>query len=219
MAEFVVEADKRVEFGKNASRRLRATGRIPGVVYGRNFETVSVAVDPKRITEVLASESGRNTIFSLRFGGRSTDVLIKDYLLDPLKGTLLHADFQHVSMDELMDFRVPVEISGSPVGVKSGGVLDLVLRDIEVECLPGDVPDEIVVRVDDLDIGDAIRVSELKVESDKVKILTDPDLVVLTVVPPRAEEELVEEEEEAVAEPEVVRRGRVEPGEEAEDEG
>jgi large subunit ribosomal protein L25 len=103
--------------------------------------------------------------------------------------------------------------------VKSGGVLDLVLRDIEVECLPGDVPDEIVVRVDDLDIGDAIRVSELKVESDKVKILTDPDLVVLTVVPPRAEEELVEEEEEAVAEPEVVRRGRVEPGEEAEDEG
>ena len=218
MAEFVVEAEVRVEFGKNASRRLRATGKIPAVVYGRNFESARITVDPKRVTEVLASESGRNTIFTLRYGGKSTDVLIKDFQLDPLKGTLVHADFQHVSMDELMHFRVPVEVSGSSVGVKAGGVLDLVLREIEVECLPGDVPDEISVAVDDLDIGDAVRVSELKLDSEKIRILTDPDLVVLTVVPPRIEEEAVVEEAE-VAEPEVIRRGRVEPGEEPEDKG
>jgi large subunit ribosomal protein L25 len=218
MAEFVVEAEVRVEFGKNASRRLRATGKIPAVVYGRNFESARITVDPKRVTEVLASESGRNTIFTLRYGGKSTDVLIKEFQLDPLKGTLVHADFQHVSMDELMHFRVPVEVSGSSVGVKAGGVLDLVLREIEVECLPGDVPDEISVPVDDLDIGDAVRVSELKLDSEKIRILTEPDLVVLTVVPPRIEEEAIAEEAEG-AEPEVIRRGKVEPGEEPEDKG
>jgi large subunit ribosomal protein L25 len=212
MSEVIVKAESRTEFGKNANRRLRVEGKIPGVVYGRGVESVSVAVDPADVIQILNSDSGRNTIFELVTDSSRNDVLIKDLQVDPVKGSLVHADFLCIARDRVMEFQIPVEPVGIPEGVQThGGMLEVVLREISVECLPGDVPDQVQVDVTDLDIGAAIRVSELAVDLNKVKLLSDPELVVLTVVPPRVEEEpevLVEEEE--ALEPEVIKKGKAE---------
>ncbi|HLV00953.1 MAG TPA: 50S ribosomal protein L25/general stress protein Ctc [Acidobacteriota bacterium] len=207
MVELVVRAQARGDLGKNASRRLRRQGQIPGVVYGSKFENVNIAVDPREITKILYSESGHNTIFQLEIEGEEggANVLVRDYQLDPVRGTLIHADFQTVSMDEKMVFEVPIHPEGEAKGVVEGGVLDLVLREVEIECLPGDVPDHIAVDVTELEIGDSIRVSDLQVDTSKVEVLSEPDLAVVTVVPPQAEEP----EEELLAteaEPELVGR-------------
>jgi large subunit ribosomal protein L25 len=220
MAELIVQAQNRTEFGKNVNRRLRASGRIPGVIYGSDLETLHVSVDPSDVVRILQSESGHNTIFKLKVDNTLADVLIRDLQLDPLKGTLIHADFQTVAMDEVMEFQVPVEVQGTAVGVKNhGGILDVVLREIEVECLPGEVPDSIPIDISELEIGNSVRVSELAVD-EKVKILSDGELVVVHVVPPRVEAEpevIEEEEEEEGAEPEVIKKGKAEEeaGEEA----
>ena len=213
----VVQAKVRKEFGKNHNRRLRAQGMIPGTVYGHKMEAVSVTVDPKEIHRILHSDSGRNTIFKLKVEGSSHDVLIRDFQLDPLRDTLLHADFQAIAMDQAMTFEVPVEPVGVSKGVKtSGGILDVVLRTIEIECLPADVPDQIEIDVTDLDIGDSVRVSQLKVDTSKLKILNDSNLVVINVSMPAIEkvEEApvaeVAEGEEAAAEPEVIKKGKAE---------
>ncbi|MFB3904846.1 MAG: 50S ribosomal protein L25 [Acidobacteriota bacterium] len=214
MADTVVQATVRQTIGKNENRRLRARGRIPGVVYGRGITPIAVSVDPRDIHRILHSDTGRNTIFKLDVDGTSRDVLIRDMQLDPLHDTLVHADFQAIAMDETMVFDVPVEPVGTAKGVKTGGgLLEVVLRTIQVECLPGDVPQHIAVDVNDLDVGGTIRVSQLQVDAEKIKILNDPDLVVLSVVLPAAEK--VEEvaapaEEEAAAEPEVIKKGKAE---------
>ncbi len=213
MKDLTIQADQRTQLGKNANRRLRTAGKIPGVVYGHDFEPVSVTVDPKDIHRILYSESGRNTIFKLQLPDVVKDVLIRDYQLDPVKGNLLHADFQTVAMDEMMEFEVPIEVVGSSVGVRNGGILDIVLREIEVECLPADVPDNIEIDVSALEIGDMVRVEDLKIDTSKITVLSEPELVVLNVAPPAVEEE-PEEVEEAVAEPEVIKKGKTEEGEE-----
>lgn len=213
MANTVVQATVRETLGKNENRRLRAGGRIPGVVYGRGITPMSVSVDPRDIYRILHSETGRNTIFKLEVDGNSQDVLIRDMQLDPLRDTLVHADFQAIAMDETMEFDVPVEPVGTAKGVKTGGgLLELVLRTIQVECLPGNVPQHITVDVADLDIGGTVRVSQLQVDSEKIKILNDPDLVVLSVVLPAAEkvEEVAAPTEEATVEPEVIKKGKAE---------
>ncbi|HUG44069.1 MAG TPA: 50S ribosomal protein L25 [Acidobacteriota bacterium] len=213
MAEFVIEVEKRDELGKNANRRLRSSGRIPAVVYGHGHENLNVSVDPKDIVRILHSDTGHNTIFKIQVGKDLADVLIKDYQLDPLRSTLMHTDFQVVAMDEIMVFQVPVDAVGVPIGVRdTGGMLDLVLREVEVECLPGNVPDHIQVEVSELEIGDAVRVSDLKVDSSTITILSEPNLVVATVLAPHVEEEEEEEAEEAevAAEPEVIRKGKAE---------
>ena len=206
MAEIVVEAIERNDSGKNSNRRLRAQGMIPAVVYGQKTDSLPLRVNPDDLDRILHSETGRNTIFKLSVGKTSKDVLIKDYQLDPIGGGLLHADFQVVAMDQTMTFAVPVQPVGKSVGVTAGGVLDLVLREIEVECLPTEVPEHINVEIDELDVGDSLRVKDLKIESSKVVILSNADLVVLTVVPPHVEEEVVEEIEELEegAEPELI---------------
>lgn len=215
MAQFTIEAEVREERGKNSSRRLRAQGRIPGVVYGRDFPAKALSVDPKQVEKVLTSESGRNTILTLRLDNQGTDVLVKDYQLEPVQGTLTHVDFQRISMDELMEFEVPVELEGTAAGVKAGGIVDQVLREILVECLPSDVPNEFTVQMEELEIGDMVRVSELKVDTSKIKVLTEPDQVVVTVIPPRIEEEvLVAAEEEEEEEPELIRKSKGEAEEE-----
>ena len=210
MSEVIVKAESRTEFGKNATRRLRVEGKIPGVLYGRGVESISVAVDPADVIQILNSDSGRNTIFELVTDSSRNDVLIKDLQVDPVKGSLVHADFLCIAKDRVMEFQIPVEPIGIPEGVQThGGMLEVVLREISVECLPGDVPDQVQVDVTDLDIGAAIRVSELAIDTNKVKLLSDPELTVLTVVPPRVEEEpevLVEEEE--ALEPEVIKKGK-----------
>jgi len=218
MSEIVVKAEERKEFGKNPSRRLRVEGKIPGVVYGRGFECVSVTVDSADVIQILSSDSGRNTIFELETESGRKDVLIKDLQVDPVKGSLVHADFLCIAKDQVMEFQVPVEPIGEAEGVIThGGILEVVLREISVECLPGDVPDQIQVDVTGVDIGGAIRVSELEIASSNVKVLSGSDLVVLTVIPPRVEEEpeVVVEEEDAL-EPELIGKGK---GEEDQAEG
>lgn len=216
MAEMIIQAEARNQFGKNVSRRLRVEGKIPAVLYGHGSETMAVTVDPDDVHRILYSETGHNTIFKLSIDGQSKDVLIKDYQLHPVLGQLIHADFQTVTMDEAMVFEVPIEVEGIPKGVKEdGGVLDLVLREVRVECLPRDVPDRLHVEVADLEIGDSIRVEKLQVDPSRITILSEPELVILTVVPPHVEKEPEVVVEEEVAEPEVIKKGKVE-GAEAE---
>ncbi len=208
MDNVVVEAETRQQLGKNASRRLRAAGKIPGTLYGPAIEAVSITVDPRVLHRILHSESGQNTIFKLQVDQQQQDVLIRDFQLDPVRGDLLHADFLTVAMDELMTFEIPVELVGQAEGVKAGGVMDRPLQEVEVECLPGDVPDNFEVDVSALEIGDMIRVEDIRVDTDKIKVLSEPDLVVATVVPPRVEVEEVEEVAEEEAEPEVIGKGK-----------
>ncbi len=198
MSNLVVEAEPRTELGKNANRRLRASGLIPGVIYGRSTESISVSVNPKKIFSIIHSDTGQNTIFKLELNSEKLNVLIRDLQIDPVRGHLLHADFQTIAMDETRVFEIPLDPQGEAEGVKEGGILDIVVREIEVECLPTDVPDQIQIDVSALDIGDALRVSDLTFESDKVSILSSPELVLLTVTPPKVEieEEVVEEGEE-----------------------
>lgn len=218
MANIVVKANERADRGKNASRRLRARGMIPSVIYGRSIEPTPVVVDPGEILGILHSDAGRNTIFKLEIGSLTKDVIIRDYQLDPIRDQLLHADFQAVSMDEKMEFEVPIDVTGSAKGAKEGGVLEQVLREITVECLPGDVPDSILLDVSGLDIGDTVHVSDLKIDTSKIEVITGLERLVITMVPPMAEEEEPEIEEEEVAEPEVIKKGK-EPSEKDESAG
>ena len=213
MGDIRVQAERREELGKNANRRLRARGRIPGVMYGRGLDAVAVSVDPEDLDRILHSETGHNTIFKIDVDGTENEVLIKDYQLDPVLGELVHADFQAVSMDRKMTFEVRVQPDGSAPGVTAGGILEMVLREIQVECLPGDVPDHFLVDVSALEIGDTVRVSDLDIATSKVPLLSESDLVVITVVPPQkaAEPEEVEVEvEEGEEEPEVIGKGKEE---------
>ena len=200
MPDFVLTALPREERGKNANRRLRATGQIPAIVYGRAIDPISVAVDPRGVFSILHSESGRNTVFKLKINDKQMDVLIRELQVDPVRGHLLHADFQTISMDEKRAFNVPIDAVGEAEGVKGGGILDIVVREIEVECLPKDVPDHIPVDISDLQVGEAIRVRDLEITAEGIEVLSDQDLVLLTVVPPKVEVEPEVEEEEVAEE-------------------
>ena len=215
MAEITVQAEERQEVGKGPNRRLRTQGKIPAVLYGQGLKTLSVSVNTGDVDQILCSETGHNTIFKLQVGSNSTDVLIRDYQLDPLKGTLLHADFQVVALDKKMTFAVPIQTLGTASGVTAGGVLDIVLREIELECFPSDVPDHVPVDVTELEIGDSVRVEALQMDLSKISILSDPDLVILSIVPPHVEEEPeVIPEEEELEEPELIKKGKAEEEEE-----
>jgi large subunit ribosomal protein L25 len=223
MPEFVVAAKSRTESGKNANRRLRSEGLIPGVLYGTKKETLAVAVSPKEIVSILRSASGENTLFDLDLAGTKRKVILKEFQREPVKGQLLHADFYEVALDKVIEVKVHIEVTGIPVGVKvEGGILDFVTRELEVECLPTDIPEKIAVDVSHLELGKHLRVHELRL-SDKVKILTEPDVVIAHVVAPRAEEVVAAPEAvavegaEAAAEPEVIKKGKTAEGEVAEE--
>ncbi len=224
MAQITVQGKEREQTGKGANRRLRAQGRLPAVLYGHGIESLAVSVEIRDVDQILRSKTGHNTIFKLAVGKTSSDVLIKDYQLDPVKGTLLNADFQTVSMDEKMTFSIPIQTQGTSVGVIAGGVLDLVLREISVECLPVELPDHIIIEVADLDIGESIRVEDLNIDSSRINLLSAPELVVLSIVAPHVEKEpeevaLADEKdllEEGADEPEVIKKGK-EAGEETKD--
>ena len=214
MAEIVVAAENRTETGKNENRRLRTRGLIPGVLYGAKREPVPLAVSPKEITSILRSKTGENTLFDLEIGGNRRKVILKEFQVEPIKGHLLHADFYEVALDKPIEVSVHVEVIGTPVGVKTqGGLLDHVTREVEVSCLPADIPEKITVDVSELELGKAVRVGDLKVP-DKVTMLSDADLVIVHVVAPRAEEEVaavaapVEGEAAAGTEPEVIKKGK-----------
>src|SRR5208337_4004090 len=209
-----VEVEAREEFGKNAARRMRRAGRIPAVVYGGGGPAIPVAVDPKEILQILHSESGHNAIFTLEIRGKApARVMIRDWQAEPVDGHLLHVDLVRIARDTKLKLHVPIHVSGEPVGVKvQGGIFEFVLREVEVECLPDDIPERFVADVNGLELGKNFRVSDLPADP-KVKILTDPARVIAHVVELRAEEEVKPAAEEAVAapgEPEVIRKGKAE---------
>jgi len=214
MPEIVVAAESRSETGKNANRRLRAAGKIPGVLYGTGKTPAAVAVSPKDIGAILKSATGENTLFDLEIGGSRRKVILKEFQLEPLKNRLLHADFYEVALDKPIEVKVHVELHGVPVGVKvQGGILDFVTRELEISCLPTDIPAKIEVDVSQLELGKHLRVSDLNIPA-KVEVLTEADVVVAHVVAPRAEEEVapaaevVAGAEGAAAEPEVIKKGK-----------
>lgn len=217
MQQFVIEAERRTPAGKNANRRIRSAGRIPAVVYGKKREPMPLLVSPKALSEILHSQSGHNTIFSVTVEGSQANVMVKDYQLDPVRGNIIHADLYEIAMDQLLKLTVDIETVGEAQGVKlDGGIMDVVSRSLEVECLPADIPESIKVDVSQLKINDYIRVKNLPV-NPKVKFLSDPELVIVTIVPPVKEEAPVEEVAAAAAtpaEPEVIKKGKaVEEGE------
>lgn len=219
MPEIVVAAQTRGELGKNANRRLRAAGRIPGVVYATGKAAVSVSVSPKEIGAVLKSAAGENTIFELELDGERRKVILQEYQVEPLRGQLLHADFYEVALDKPIEVKVPVELVGTPVGVKvEGGLLDFITRELDIVCLPALIPNKITVDVSALQIGKHLRVADVALP-DGVSFVSEPELVVAHVVVKRAEvlpEAAPEaapagEEAAAAAEPEVAKRGKGEP--------
>ncbi len=219
--EAILEAQKRDTFGKNEARRLRAKGLIPGVLYGGQGEGTPVAVNPKALMQILHSESGVNTLISLKLDGADSRVLVKEYQVDPIEHTLLHADFYRIALDKLLTVTIPVHLRGEAKGVKQqGGVVDFVHREIEIECLPTDIPEKIDVDVSELLIGMSIRVRDLP-ENAKWKATSDPDMMIVHVVALKVEEEPAPAEAAVAAatpaapvEPEIIKKGKVEKSEE-----
>lgn len=207
-----LQAEKRDGRGKNEARRLRSRGRIPAVVYGVEKNTaVPISVDPKILMRILHSESGVNTLIGLQVDGGDTRVLVKEYQIDPIQHKLLHADFYQIAMDKARTFTVPVVMKGEAPGVKlQGGIVDFVNREIEIECLPGDIPESIVVDISELALNQGIRVRDLTLEGAKWTPVSEGDLMLVHVVAPRVEEEAAAEPATAVApaEPEVVKKGK-----------
>jgi large subunit ribosomal protein L25 len=220
MSEFVVAAESRTETGKGSNRRLRGRGLIPGIVYGGGKEAVPVAISPREITDILRSASGENTLFDIEIGGKRRRVILKEFQREPLNGQLLHADFFEVALDRPIEVSVHIELEGTPIGVKNqGGLLDFITRELEIECLPTDIPEKFSVDVSGLELNRHFRVSDMTLPSDRITLLTDADVVIAHVVTPRAdvaaaeeeeEEEVVAAEGEEGAEPEVARKGKSE---------
>lgn len=211
METITIQGSLREGRGKGSNRKLRRLGKVPGVVYGNKKETIAVEVDPKDVFRILHSQTGENTIFDLNVPGRETaSCMIKEYQLEPVSHALLHADFYEVAMDVALQVNVPLVTRGESVGVKQeGGLLDVVHRELRVECLPRDIPEHIEADITELKIGDLLHVKDLKI-SDKIRILDDPDMVIITVEHPRAEEVAapVAAVAEGEAEPEVIKKGK-----------
>jgi large subunit ribosomal protein L25 len=207
--EAVVATPREGKFNKNAARRVRVAGKIPAVVYGAGKETVAVAVDPKVITRILHSDSGHNTIFDLSVeGSGAVKAMIVDWQHEPIKGKLLHIDMKRIAMDKAMRVSVPIQLVGTPIGVKSqGGILEHVLREVEIECLPGDIPGHLDVDVSNMELHGLIHVSDLP-HSGSIKFLGDENATVAHVTVIKEEVVAVEEVVAAPTEPEVAKKGK-----------
>jgi large subunit ribosomal protein L25 len=222
METFTVEGTVREERGKNAARRTRLTGLVPAVLYGGSKNSISLSVNAKQVSRILRSESGHNTIFTVRVAnGQEEKAMVKDWQVDPVSGMLLHVDLLRIAMDVRMRVRVPVHTFGEPEGVKlQGGIFEMVTREVEIECLPGDIPEEFKVDVSGLTIGKQLRAADLPVDPEKIKLLSDPQRVLAHVVTLKAEAEPAPEAavaaETAPAEPEVIKKGKKEEEGEAE---
>ena len=216
----ILDAVKRNGRGKNEARRLRVGGRIPAVVYGARKkgkapEGIAVAVDPKEVLRILHSEAGANTLINLKLDGSQSRVMVKEYQLDPVTHQLLHADFYQLAMDRAITVTVPIVIKGEAKGVKlEGGMIDFITREVQVECLPTDIPERIDVDVSELMLHQSIRLRDLP-ENSKWKPLNEPETMLVHVVLPKAEEAAATDEAEAVvapteAGPEVIKKSKTE---------
>jgi large subunit ribosomal protein L25 len=208
--DITVAADVRSSRGKNEAHRTRAAGKIPAVVYGAFKDPIAVAVNPREITKITHSNTGFNTIFTLAIAdGESTPVMVVDQQLDPIRSTLLHVDFKRIDLTKRIRVTVPVSTAGEPQGVKvQGGLLEIISRAIEIECLPDDIPEHFVIDVTELMVGQSKRASDVAV-SGSMKLTSDPQTVIAHIVTLRAEEVApAAEAAPAVAEPEVVKKGK-----------
>ena len=215
-----LQAHPRVPGTKNAARRVRREGKIPAVVYGAGKQAAPVSVDPRQVLRILHSETGHNTIFDLSLDGERSKAMIVDWQFEPVKGKLLHIDLKRIAMDQKLKVNVPIELKGEAAGVKQqGGILEQVLREVEVECLPGDIPSFVESDVTELVFGKVLRVADLP-KSDKWKYLTDENQPVAHIIAIKEEvaptpEAAAAEAAAAPAEPEVIKKGK----QEAEEEG
>ncbi len=216
----VLEAHPRPSGNKNEARRVRRDGKIPGVIYGAGKDSLPVAVDPRQVLRILHSQTGHNTIFDLNLnGGERSKAMIVDWQYEPIKGTLLHIDLKRIAMDKALKVSVPIVLKGEAEGVKTqGGILEQMLREVELECLPGDIPTSIEVEISHLTFGKVLRVSDLP-HSEKVKVLSDPNQPVAHVTSVKEEvvatpEAVAAEVGAAPAEPEVIKKGKQETEEE-----
>lgn len=212
-----LKIEKRDGRGKNEARRLRASGRIPAVLYGGKNKTVEIAVDPKSLLRILHSESGVNTLIGLEGLPEAGDarVLVKEYQLHPIDHKLLHVDFYQVAMDKTITVTVPIVLKGEAKGVKQqGGIVDFVNREIEIEVLPGDIPENITVDVTELMLNQGVRVRDLQTDGAKWKALSEADMMIVHVVALKVEEEAPAADAAAAgttpAEPEVIKKGKKE---------
>jgi len=216
-----LEAQPRTPGTKNDARRVRREGRIPAVVYGAGKSSVPVVVDPRQVSRILHSETGHNSVFDLALDGEKTKAMIVDWQYEPIKGSLLHIDLKRIAMDQKLRVNVPIELVGDPEGVKTqGGLLEQIVREVEVECLPADIPNVIELNVAALVFGVVLRVSDLP-KNDKVKFVTDPDQPVAHIISIKEEEVATPEAAAAdaaaaPAEPEVIKKGKQETEEEGE---
>jgi large subunit ribosomal protein L25 len=221
MAVISLSGKRREILGKGGARKARKDGHIPGVLYGHGEKPVPVSVGAREFQVALHLHKGGNPIVNLAVGGTEFTALIRDAQYDPVSHEILHLDFQHISLTETIEVSVPVQLNGLPIGVKDGGgILETILRDLEVRCLPTAIPPAIEMDVSALNIGDSIHVRDLSIPD--VTILNDPDATVVTVVPPTVMEEkpaeVVEGAEPGAGEPEVITKGKKdEEGAEAED--
>ena len=214
----VINSVKRDEIGKNASRRLRKSGRVPAVLYGEGVAGAPLILDKKDIIKILKSESGENTIFKVAFEGGEADVMIKDLQVDSTTDELLHADLIKIAMDKAVRVAVPLELFGEAVGVKTeGGFVELMSREVEVECLPADIPDVIKVDISGLHLHQSLKIADV-IPPPGVKLLGEPTAVVVLIQVPHEEKVEVKAEEvvavegapaaAAAAEPEVIKKER-----------
>jgi large subunit ribosomal protein L25 len=208
----LLEAQPRTPGNKNEARRVRQGGKIPAVVYGAGQDAKTISLDPRQVSRILHSQSGYNTIFDLALDGERTKAMIVDWQHEPIKGSLLHVDLKRIAMDKKLTVEVPIVLKGEAAGVKQGGgILEQVLREVELECLPGDIPTSIEVDVSDLTFGKVLRVSDLP-QSDKIKYLTDETQPVAHVITVKEEvaatPEATAEAAAAPAEPEVIKKGK-----------
>jgi large subunit ribosomal protein L25 len=216
----ILEATTRETSGKNEARRARRQGRVPAVLYGATTEgagaaATPVTVDPKALLKILHSESGANTLISLKLAGAGdARVLVKEYQLDPVTHQVLHADFYRVAMDRLIQVTIPVIVRGEPKGVKQqGGLLEFIRRAIEIECLPGDIPEHVEIDVSELMLYQGVRVRDIAADP-KWTPRSDADMMLVHVILPKAEEVAAPAEAAAVpvapAEPEIIKKGKKE---------
>lgn len=218
--DITITAEPRDGRGKNEARRLRARGLAPAIVYGAGKDPVAVAIQPKEITKILHSSTGHNTIFKVQINGDSSPVMVVDWQSDPIKDNLLHCDLKRIDMTQRITVKIPVKTTGEPRGVKEqGGLHEVVTREIEIECLPDEIPEDFTVDVRELMMNQSVRAGEIKLEGS-MKLMTSPDAVISHVVALRAEEPAATAPAEGAAapaagaattaEPEVIKKGKKE---------
>jgi large subunit ribosomal protein L25 len=203
--DITIAAEGRATRGKNEARRLRVSGRAPAIIYGTGRDPVAVAISPKEVNKILLSSTGHNSIFDVTVdGGVPEPVMIVDWSYEPVKGNLLHIDMQRIDLTKRIKVKIPVHVHGEPKGVKQqGGVLDVVTREVEVECLPDDIPADFRLEIASLEINQAIRAADLPM-TNSMKLVLAPEAVIVHIVAPKLDAEAAA----AAGEPEVIKKGK-----------